>query len=158
MVRFLKVAVPSFVIGAVFGMAFWYLASPLWIDRVVDEALVQSAEAEIISTGTFTGVDRVHQGKGDVTFLRQPDGTLQLQFENFEVTNGPDLKVWMISHTDPKGAGDIKSSEQLRLSQLKGNVGNQIYTLPAGTDASVLKSVVIYCQQFSVMFASAPLG
>ena len=158
MLRFLKIAIPVFIFGFVVGNAFWYLASPLWIDQVVDEQLVQTAEAEVISTGTFGGVDRVHQGTGNVTFLRQPDGTVQLQFSDFEVTNGPDLKVWLLDHPDPKGAGDVKGAEQLRLSQLKGNIGDQVYTLPEGTDVTKFKSVVIYCQQFSFLFASAPLS
>ncbi|MEE9427513.1 MAG: DM13 domain-containing protein [Paracoccaceae bacterium] len=158
MKRFLKIAVPVFLLGFGAGMAFWYLASPLWIDRVVDEVLVQSDASEVLATGSFAGVDGVHQAKGDVTLLRQADGTVQLQFAGFEVTNGPDLKVWMIAHPDPQGAGDIKESEQLRLSQLKGNIGDQVYTLPADTDVNAFKSVVIYCQQFSFMFASAPLS
>ncbi|MGR3291889.1 MAG: DM13 domain-containing protein [Paracoccaceae bacterium] len=154
----MKIAIPVFILGFGVGMAFWYLASPLWIDVVVDEALVQTETSEVIFTGTFAGVDSVHQAMGEVTLLRQPDGKVLLQFANFEVTNGPDLKVWMISHPDPQGAGDVKGSEQLRLSQLKGNIGDQVYRLPEGTDVSTFKSVVIYCEQFSFMFASAKLG
>ena len=156
--RFLKIAVPVFIFGFIVGNAFWYLASPLWIDEVVDEALVQNEASEVLATGAFAGVDRVHQASGDVTLVRQADGTVQLQFAGFEVTNGPDLKVWMISHPAPQDSDDIKESEQLRLSPLKGNIGDQAYTLPAGTDVDAFKSVVIYCQQFSVMFASASLG
>ena len=33
MIRFLKIAIPVFIVGFVAGNAFWYLASPLWIDR-----------------------------------------------------------------------------------------------------------------------------
>ncbi len=156
--RFLKIAIPVFALGFGAGMAFWYLASPLWIDQVVDEALVQSDSSEILATGTFAGADRAHQGMGEVSLLRQPDGSVQLQFANFEVTNGPDLKVWLLSHAAPQGGSDVKASEQVRLGKLKGNIGDQVYTLPEGTDVSGLKSVVIYCQQFSVLFASASLG
>ncbi len=156
--RFLKIAFPSFALGAVFGAAFWYLASPLWIDQVVSETLVQSSESEVISTGTFMGVDGLHQATGQASLVRQPDGRVELQFADFNVSNGPDLKVWLISHADPQGAGDVKASEQLQLSSLKGNIGNQVYTLPEGTDVSNFHSVVIYCQQFSFMFAAAPLS
>ena len=57
-----------------------------------------------------------------------------------------------------QGAGDVKASEQLRLSQLKGDIGDQAYAIPEGTDVSKFKSVVIYCEQFSVLFAVAELG
>ena len=158
MKRFLKIAVPVFVLGFGLGMAFWYLASPLWIDRVVNETLAETDTAEILATGSFDGVDRVHQAMGDVTLLRQMDGQVVLQFAGFEVTNGPDLKVWMVSHDSPQDGSDVKKSEQLRLSPLKGNIGDQAYTLPAGTDVAAFKSVVIYCQQFGILFASAPLS
>jgi hypothetical protein len=39
MLRFLKIALPVFLIGFVAGNAFWYLASPLWIDNEVSESL-----------------------------------------------------------------------------------------------------------------------
>ena len=158
MKRFLKIAVPVFVLGWGFGMAFWYLASPLWIDQVVSEELVATETAEVLATGSFAGADRVHQASGEVTLLKQPDGQVVLQFAGFEVTNGPDLKVWMISNGAPEDGGDVKSSEQLRLSPLKGNIGDQAYILPAGADVAAFKSVVIYCQQFGVLFGSAPLG
>ena len=158
MKRFLKIAVPVFVLGWGLGMAFWYLASPLWIDQVVSEQLVAVEAAEVLATGAFAGADRVHQASGEVTLLRQPDGRVVLQFAQFEVTNGPDLKVWMISHAAPQNGGDVKASEQLRLSPLKGNIGDQVYMLPEGTDLAAFKSVVIYCQQFGVLFGSAQLG
>ena len=31
MKRFLKIAIPVFILGFATGNAFWYLASPLWI-------------------------------------------------------------------------------------------------------------------------------
>jgi len=157
MKRFLSIAIPVFVLGWGFGMAFWYLASPLWIDQVVNEELVQTPEAEVISTGTFSGTDAFHKSEGQVALVRQPDGSFELQFSNFSVTNGPDLKVWMISDPSPEGGGDVKAAQQLRLSQLKGNIGDQVYRIPAGTDVSAFKSVVIYCQQFSALFAVAEL-
>lgn len=155
--HFLKIAVPVFILGWGFGMGFWYLASPLWIDRVVNEALVQTAEAEVIATGSFQGADRLHQGTGEVTLLRQPDGRVQLQFANFEVTNGPDLKVWLLSHSFPRESADVKGAKQLRLSPLKGNIGDQVYTLPDDVDLEMFRSVVVYCEQFGVLFASAAL-
>ena len=158
MKRFLKIAVPVFILGWGFGMAFWYLASPLWIDQVVNEELVATDTAVVLARGLFSGSDRVHQASGQATLLRQPDGRVLLQISGFEVTNGPDLKVWMISHGAPQDGGDVKSSEQLRLSPLKGNIGDQSYTLPEGTDVSAFKSVVIYCQMFGGLFGSAPLG
>ena len=45
----------------------------------------------------------------------------------------------------------------LDLGPLKGNVGNQNYVVPAGTDLSRYRSVVIWCRRFAVPFGAAPL-
>ena len=37
-------------------------------------------------------------------------------------------------------------------------MGNQNYEVPAGTDVSEYKTVVIYCVPFHVVFATAPLA
>ena len=43
------------------------------------------------------------------------------------------------------------------LGSLKGNIGNQNYEIPADVDISDFGSVVIYCEPFHVLFASASL-
>jgi hypothetical protein len=47
--------------------------------------------------------------------------------------------------------------DYLDLGSLKGNVGDQNYALPADFDPTLYKSVVIYCQPFRVIFATATL-
>jgi hypothetical protein len=46
----------------------------------------------------------------------------------------------------------------LDLGSLKGNLGNQNYDIPAGTDINQFKSVVIYCLPFHVVFSTADLA
>jgi hypothetical protein len=43
------------------------------------------------------------------------------------------------------------------LGPLKGNRGNQNYTIPAGTDLTKFQSAVMWCRRFLVGFAVAPL-
>lgn len=155
MAGFLRTAIPSFIIGVAVGAAGWYLASPLFFDTVVSEVLT---DAEVIATGTFVDTDRVHQGTGMVAVVIQTDGITQLQFTAFEVTNGPDLEVWLSAHPNPTASGDVSGAEWLSLGQLKGNVGDQAYQLPAGTDLNAYKSVVIWCEQFGVLFSPAVLS
>lgn len=155
--QFLKFSIPSFIIGAIVGAAGWYLFSPLFIDQVVDEQLIVAPAAETIATGTFQGADRVHQGSGTATLIQNADGTFQVQFENFDVTNGPDLKVYLSSHDGPTKSSDVADNAWTSLGPLKGNIGDQAYTIPADVDRSTLRSVVIWCEQFGVLFASAPL-
>jgi hypothetical protein len=46
----------------------------------------------------------------------------------------------------------------LSLGALKGNVGDQAYSVPEGTDVTAYKSVVIWCEQFGVLFSPAALA
>ncbi len=155
MPSFFKTAIPSFIIGVGVGAVGWYLAGPLFIDNVVAEQL---AEATVQSTGTFVDADRAHKGSGTVSVVTRADGITELQFTMFEVTNGPDLEVWLSAHPDPTSSNDVKGAEWLSLGQLKGNIGDQAYTVPAGTDLSAYPSVVIWCEQFGVLFSPAVLN
>ncbi|MDQ3883960.1 MAG: DM13 domain-containing protein, partial [Thermoproteota archaeon] len=40
---------------------------------------------------------------------------------------------------------------------LKGNIGNQNYDIPEGTDLSRYDTVLIWCKAFSVLFGGAKL-
>ena len=107
-------------------------------------------EASTAYTGEFVGVnDGIHNAEGQVKVLTLNDGTNFLRLEDFRATNGPDLYVYL--STD-KGASDF-----VNLGRLKGNVGNQNYEIPEGTDLSKYDSALIWCQAFSVLFGSAEL-
>ncbi len=81
-----------------------------------------------------------------------------LRLENLNVTNGPDLRVYLVRHPDPASSGDVKDSEFVDLGPLKGNIGNQNYPVPAGTDVSQFASAVVWCRAFGVLFSAAPLA
>lgn len=157
MKRFLLIAIPCFLAGAVFGAVFWYLASPLWIDRTVSENLVTVSSSQILATGTFKDADFAHKGSGKATLV-QLDSGAELQLSDFKVTNGPDLKVWLSNHENPTSASHVLDGEWLSLGPLKGNIGDQRYSIPADADLTKFKSVVIWCEQFGVLFSPAALS
>lgn len=158
MLRFLFIAVPTFALGAIFGAFMWWAFSPLLFDVVVDDQVEIAASDQTIGTGMFKGADRAHQGAGDARLVQKADGSLEIHFTNFTVTNGPDLKVYVSSQSNPEKASDVLDSTWASVSHLKGNKGDQVYRLPAGTMVEDLKSVVIWCEAFSVLFASATFG
>jgi Electron transfer DM13 len=177
----------------VLGWMSWYLASPLFIDEVVDEefpiaapgeeALAQVSEKDeavaaeempeqkmaepmpeteadtptLIGQGQFQDGDSFHKGSGTAIIYQVPEGEHLLRFENFSATNGPDLHVLLVEHASPASRDEIMAG-YLDLGALKGNIGNQNYEIPAGTDLSKYKSVVIYCMPFHVIFATASLN
>lgn len=101
----------------------------------------------IVSSGTFEGLFG-HSATGTAQVIRVGDQSY-LRFEDFAVTNGPDLKVYLTPTGD---VGDGKL-----LADLKGSRGSQNYLL-SGEDLEIAGYVVIYCQPFHVYFASAQLA
>jgi hypothetical protein len=102
--------------------------------------------------GTFQGADDFHFGRGTARLIGTADGAV-LRLESFAVRNGPDLYVYL----SPDADGYARKGGNLEVGRLKASEGNQNYRLPTGTDPSGYRSVVIWCRQFSVQFAVAPL-
>lgn len=110
----------------------------------------------VLASGQFVGADDFHQGSGTATIYQLEDSSHVLRLEGFEVTNGPDLHVLLVPASDPAGRDDIEG--YIDLGSLKGNLGDQNYDIPSNVDPSQFGSVMIYCQPFHVIFATASLG
>ncbi len=108
--------------------------------------------------GMFRDADSFHQGEGSATIYELPDGTHVLRFEDFRVTNGPDLRVLLATHPDPQGRNEVTGPGYVELGKLKGNIGNQNYPFPEDVSPDDYGSVVIYCKPFHVVFSVAPLS
>lgn len=107
-------------------------------------------ETSILHVGEFVGVnDGIHNALGQVKVLELNDSTNFLRLEDFKATNGPDLYVYLST--------DKSASNFVNLGRLKGNVGDQNYEIPNGTDFSKYDTALIWCQAFSVLFGSAEL-
>ena len=117
----------------------------------------EMAEATVIKTGQFKGADAFHRGSGTATIYRLPDETYVLRLESLNVTNGPDLHPVLTPHADPRSRDDVHQEGYVDLGKLKGNIGNQNYPFPEGTDPASLNAVVIYCKPFHVIFSVAQL-
>ncbi|MEK6719660.1 MAG: DM13 domain-containing protein [Chloroflexota bacterium] len=145
--RSLAVAIPALIVGVPLA---WYLGSPLFITtQLVEEPAVGGS---VVSTGTFQGADEFHFGRGRASVVASGDGTLRVRFDNFSVRNGPDLFVYVVPGKD----ADVTNG--LELGALKATEGSFEYVLPAGTDPSTIGSVIVWCKQFAVLFASASIG
>ncbi len=103
-----------------------------------------------VASGAFAGTDDFHYGSGTASIIETAPGTFTLRLEDFSVRNGPDLFVYLSQ--DPEGYVD----EALELGRLKATDGSFNYALPAGTDPSEFASAIIWCKQFSHLFAVAP--
>ena len=130
------------------------------VDQPFEETMPAMAEPSgpaAVKTGAFRDADRFHKGSGTATVYMVDEDQHVLRLEDFQVTNGPDLHVLLVNHPDPQNRDDVQGGGYISLGSLKGNVGNQNYEIPAGTDINAESSVVIYCRPFHVVFSVAPL-
>jgi len=119
------------------------------VSKQVDDMIMSQAESKEIQTileGQFVGLAG-HEVQGTAKILQVEDATF-LRFEDFQVTNGPDLRVYITPD------GDV--SRGIQLDKLHGSKGNQNYILE-NIDVEMYDTVVIYCQPFGVYFAKANL-
>ena len=125
-------------------------------DRTKTEPMPAQAP-RALARGDFADVDAVHKGSGQATLYELPNGRHVLRFEDFRTTNGPALVVYLARHPSPATAADVTDLGYVDLGELKGNVGNQNYEIPAGTRVEEYGSVVIWCVLFDVLFSPAAL-
>jgi len=170
------------VVGVVGAAIAWYLVSPLFLNTVVDEVFppavvvttaasssaptstqtieespptTATAEPVLILAGSFIDADYNHKGEGTAS-IYQINGRNVLRFEDFDVTNGPALHVYLVENADATSLSGF--GEYTDLGELKGNQGNQNYDLPSTFDPALTGGVVIWCEPFQVVFAVAVLG
>ncbi len=129
------------------------------METEVDEAMpkeMMEASDVVLKFGNFRDGDSFHKGEGTASIYRLADGVQVLRLEEFKVTNGPDLRVLLVKHSNPEGRSDLDAGYE-ELGKLKGNIGNQNYTIPDSLDVDEYGSIVIYCKPFQVVFSVAPL-
>ena len=144
-----------------------YLGRSMLIDDEVNERVVRvtppaadrgaSGAAErprnvLLRRANFESV--AHPARGTATTIRTAAGAQVLTLTNFEVDNGPDLRVYLVAGP-ARDESEVDDFEDL--GALKGNKGNQQYEIPAQLDLERYSTVVIWCRAFSVNFARAPL-
>jgi hypothetical protein len=84
-------------------------------------------------------------------------GARVVRLEDLDTSNGPDLFVYLSTNPTggPEGAFD---DDYVNLGRLKGNQGDQNYSLPADVDLKRFASVVIWCDRFDSAFGAADLA
>jgi Electron transfer DM13 len=152
-----KVVIPVAVIAL---LVVWYAFRPerLVVNRSVHEEFPTTeagSRPQALASGTFHGV--LHPTEGIATIYRVGDGSRVLRFTNFKTSNGPDVHVYMVAADDAKDSASVERDGFLDLGTIKGNLGDQNYTLQPDVDLSKYRAVSVWCKRFSVNFGTAPL-
>lgn len=124
----------------------YLLIAPLFTVSRVQENDKEIANAEIIAQGNFVGLTG-HRAQGSVQLLKVGEKRYVRFENNFSVTNGPDLNVYL--------AQDARYNSLVRLGPLQGTVGGQHYEIPAYIDLDQYNEVVVRCRLFFVNFGKA---
>jgi len=157
MKRWMKLAI---AIAAAAVLIAWYEFRPerLLINQRVDEVLptAQSgATAQPLESGTFYSI--LHPTEGTATIYLMADGTRVLRLTSFRTSNGPDVHVYIVAADDAKDVAAVEKAGFVDLGVIKGNIGNQNYTLGSDLDLAKYRAVSIWCKRFSLNFGAAAL-
>ena len=104
-----------------------------------------SATAVLKFSGVLSPTSGI-SGGGNVK-ISLDNGIYKLTLENYTIENGPDLKVYL-SKT---------ASTTSDFVNLGNATASTVYTIPQQVDLSVYKYVLIHCQQYNHLFATAAL-
>ncbi len=157
MKKWIKVAIP---VAAVALLVAWYVFRPerLVVNRSVSEAMPNApgaASARPLESGQFYSI--LHPTAGTATIYQMGDGARLLRLTSFSTSNGPDVHVYMVAADDAKDAATVRKAGFVDLGVIKGNIGDQNYTLGSDLDLAKYRAVSIWCKRFSVNFGAAAL-
>jgi hypothetical protein len=152
------------LLGAVALLVGWYLFRPelLFINQRVNETLPSMAmtsgqtSPKKLGRGTFKSL--AHETKGTATIYELDGGKRTLRLTEFETSNGPDVHVYLVAAPMANDNDTVKQAGFIDLGSMKGNIGDQNYDIPAGTDLAKYQSVAIWCARFNVNFGSSALS
>lgn len=104
-------------------------------------------QATLVKQGTLTGVG--HSVSGTVK-IYDDAGKKVVTLDPFSSQNGPDLKVYLST--------DENASQYINLGPLKSTTGKQSYEVTGMPDLEQYKFILVWCEEFSVLFGKAELN
>jgi hypothetical protein len=140
----------------------WYAFRPerLFVNQRVHEELPTSqaanSPARPLASGKFHSI--AHATSGTAAVYQLADGTRVLRFTNFKTSNGPDVHVYLVAADDASDSESVTKAGFVDLGSIKGNIGDQNYTLGSNVDLSKYRAVSVWCKRFSVNFGTAALS
>ena len=146
------------LLGTGFGVALGFFLFPfVFPPPAAMERLTQAEASKLVAKGTFIHAnpsDPVHYGKGAVSVYQD----VVFLHDDFQVGPGPAFHVYLVPNANIRDAGQVTGTMFVDLGGLRAFKGSQKYAIPAGVDLTKFPSVVIWCEQFSVLISPADLS
>jgi hypothetical protein len=145
------------IIVVLFVGWYWFRPEGLVINRRVDETFPtgNDSQPQILESGAFHS--GTHPTEGTATIYRTENGSRILRFTNFKTTNGPDVHIYMVAAEDARDSASVQHAAFMDLGLIKGNIGDENYTLGSDVDLAKYRTVSVWCKRFSKNFGAAPL-
>jgi hypothetical protein len=145
------------LLGAVAAPVVAYVIVPALVRSTLVEDLpgtsdsaTSSAAAETVRQGELVRINAVDYGSGVVRLVKIGEDRV-LRFENVEIAGAPDMYVYLSDRIDGQPGTFVD------LGKLKATNGSFNYPIPPTVDSASIKSLVVWCRQFSTTVTFAVL-
>ncbi len=118
---------------------------------------VQTINSPAIAADEQGFVSKKYAIKGDWQIVQENGQTLIRFDDSFKTKGGPDLKVFLSPSSITDVSGKTATDGSLQLGKLQSTEGSQDYILPEGLFLEDYKSILIHCEQYSVLWGGSDL-
>ena len=157
--RALVVLAALVVLGAAVSVVVFVIVPQLVRSTLVEDLPIApggspvpggAATGVTLVSGELVRISVADYGTGAVRIVRIGE-TRVLRFDNVDIAGAPDVNVYLSDRSDGQPGTFID------LGRLKATNGSFNYTVPASADLAGVRSVVLWCRQFSVTITYATL-
>ncbi len=120
-----------------------------------DERPEMNEDAVVLAEGSFA--PKMHQASGGVRIEDAAGSRRMLFMDDFEIENGPALKVFLSPLSFDDLTPEVALEGRVVLGDLAALAGLQDYAIGADIEVDAFQSVVVWCEQFAILYAGAAL-
>lgn len=145
-------ALAALVVAAVIAApVVAYVVVPALVKSTLVEDLPVAPTVETLGKGELVKITSVDYGSGVVLIVKVGEERF-VRFENVDIAGAPDMYVYLSDRADGQPGNFVD------LGKLKATNGSFNYAIPASADLAKVRSVVVWCRQFSVTVTYAVLA
>jgi hypothetical protein len=157
--------VKSIIVGAIVTAAFSAcpaeasatMTEAISIAQAQTQAQAQGQDGHVLASGSIWK-KASNTVQGAFRFETRGEDTYLVVDRGFSTKSGPDLKFVLSPLAHDKVKSKTALSGGLIVGLLKSNTGAQEFKLPAGVDLDRYQSLLVHCEQYTKLWAAAPIG
>ena len=119
------------------------------------ETVVQVAATASAQSGEFERRSKRLQGDWEV--VQRGEKTFIVFSDDFRAARGPDLKIFLSPTAYDDVNGNTAVNGSVNIGELKATRGGQEYEIPASVNLADFQSVLVHCEEFSVLWGGSDL-